>query len=42
VYITDFNVAATRKEDSDVFRMMTKTGTLTFSAPEIFNSQVYE
>jgi len=34
VYITDFNVA--REKSSDLFRMMTRTGTLAFSAPEIF------
>ncbi len=39
VYIADFNVA--RKKSGEVFRMMTKTGTLAFSAPEIFISSYY-
>ena len=34
VYIADFNVS--RKRTEETFRMMTKTGTLAFSAPEIF------
>ncbi len=34
VYIADFNVA--REKSSETFRMMTRTGTLAFSAPEIF------
>jgi serine/threonine protein kinase len=34
VYIADFNVSRKRTEEN--FRMMTKTGTLAFSAPEIF------
>jgi serine/threonine protein kinase len=40
VYIADFNVA--RKKTGDKFRMMTKTGTLAFSAPEIFTQTFYE
>jgi serine/threonine protein kinase len=34
VKIVDFNVS--RKKTSEEFRMMTKTGTLAFSAPEMF------
>lgn len=40
VYIADFNVA--REKISDPFRMMTRTGTLAFSAPEIFTQTYYE
>ena len=40
VYILDFNVSSKKKED--VFKMMTKTGTVAFSAPEIFTQQVYD
>lgn len=40
VYIADFNVA--RKRTGEGFRMMTKTGTIAFSAPEIFTSTFYE
>jgi serine/threonine protein kinase len=40
VYIADFNVARERK--GDTFRMLTKTGTLAFSAPEIFTLNFYE
>ena len=35
----DFNVSSEKKADK--FRMMTKTGTVAFSAPEIFQQQVY-
>jgi serine/threonine-protein kinase len=40
VYLADFNVA--REKNSEVFRMMTRTGTLAYSAPEIFTSTYYE
>ena len=40
VVITDFNVS--KKKTGDEFRMMTKTGTLAFSAPEIFTQSFYE
>jgi len=40
VYIADFNVA--REKASEIFRMMTRTGTLAFSAPEIFTQTYYE
>jgi len=40
VVITDFNVA--RFKTGEIFRMMTKTGTLAHSAPEIFTSTYYE
>jgi serine/threonine protein kinase len=42
VYIADFNVARKKQQESAAFRMMTKTGTLAFSAPEIFLQAVYE
>jgi serine/threonine protein kinase len=35
----DFNVSSKSKQET--FRMMTKTGTVAFSAPEIFTQQVY-
>ena len=40
VFIADFNVA--REKTSDIFWMMTRTGTLAFSAPEIFTQTYYE
>jgi hypothetical protein len=40
VYIADFNVA--RERNGDHFRMLTKTGTLAFSAPEIFTNSFYK
>lgn len=36
----DFNVSSESKQDR--FRMMTKTGTVAFSAPEIFTQSVYD
>jgi len=39
VFIADFNVS--REKKGEVFRMMTRTGTLAFSAPEIFVSTYY-
>jgi len=41
VFIMDFNVSSMKKEDRDEFVMMTKTGTVAFSAPEIFINQAY-
>jgi serine/threonine protein kinase len=38
----DFNVSSRNKNKSEVFRMMTKTGTVAFSAPEIFTQRVYD
>ena len=40
MYITDFNVAKKKNIDGS-FHMMTKTGTLAFSAPEIFSDTYY-
>lgn len=36
VYILDFNVSSLKSDHSKPFKMMTKTGTVAFSAPEIF------
>lgn len=40
VFIADFNVA--RERVGETFKMLTKTGTLAFSAPEIFTLNFYE
>lgn len=40
VFIADFNVA--REKTGENFRMLTKTGTLAFCAPEIFSLSYYE
>lgn len=40
VFLADFNVA--REKTTERFRMMTRTGTLAYSAPEIFTSTYYE
>lgn len=40
VYVADFNVA--REKSGEYFRMLTKTGTLAFSAPEIFTFNYYK
>lgn len=40
VSIVDFNVA--REKNGEFFRMMTKTGTLAYSAPELFTQTYYE
>ena len=40
VFIADFNVA--REKSGDTYRMMTKTGTLAFSAPEMFTATYYK
>lgn len=42
VSIADFNVARKKPTDSGAFRMITKTGTIAFSAPEIFTNDVYK
>jgi hypothetical protein len=36
VYIMDFNVSFKNNNKGEPFKMMTKTGTVTFSAPEVF------
>lgn len=38
----DFNVSKKKGESAETFRMMTKTGTVAFSAPEIFTQQFYD
>lgn len=40
VYIADFNVA--KERNGEMFNMMTRTGTLAYSAPEIFTHTYYE
>lgn len=42
VYIMDFNVSFKNNNMGQPFKMMTKTGTVTFSAPEIFIQKVYD
>ena len=37
----DFNVSSVKKDDQAEFLMMTKTGTVAFSAPEIFTNSYY-
>lgn len=37
----DFNVSSKKKDLKESFRMMTKTGTVAFSAPEIFLQNIY-
>jgi len=37
----DFNVSSIKKDDKQEFYMMTKTGTVAFSAPEIFVNAQY-
>mgnify|MGYP002631401731 CR=1 FL=1 len=41
VCILDFNVSS-KKESNEKFKMMTKTGTVAFSAPEIFTQKFYD
>jgi serine/threonine protein kinase len=36
VIVLDFNVSRKKTLESEPFKMMTKTGTVAFSAPEIF------
>ena len=38
----DFNVSKKNANPLESFRMMTKTGTVAFSAPEIFTESVYD
>ena len=42
VYIMDFNVSKKNQHPGEVFRMMTKTGTVAFSAPEVFTDSIYD
>ena len=42
VVILDFNVSFKRQEGSKMFKMMTKTGTVAFSAPEVFLDKYYD
>ena len=42
VYIMDFNVSKKNSRPGEIFRMMTKTGTVAFSAPEIFTDSIYD
>lgn len=42
LYILDFNVSSKKASNAELFRMMTKTGTVAFSAPEIFVQNVYD
>lgn len=42
MYIADFNVAKIKSNQWDIFKMQTKTGTLAFSAPEMFEKQDYD
>jgi len=42
VVIIDFNISSKKPEGQSDFRMMTKTGTVAFSAPEIFTQKVYD
>ena len=42
VYIMDFNVSFKNNNKGEPFKMMTKTGTVTFSAPEVFIQKVYD
>ena len=41
VFILDFNVSFIKPEERHDISMMTKTGTVAFSAPEIFGSTFY-
>jgi serine/threonine protein kinase len=42
VVVLDFNVSSKKTILSQPFKMMTKTGTVAFSAPEIFSSKYYD
>ncbi len=42
VYLMDFNVSSKKADSKAAFAMMTKTGTVAFSAPEIFTQRVYD
>lgn len=42
VYIIDFNVSFKKQSEKQKIQMMTKTGTVSFSAPEIFQNVNYD
>lgn len=42
IVILDFNVSHKKPDSQEKFRMMTKTGTVAFSAPEIFIDKSYD
>ena len=42
IFIVDFNVSKQKEEGEDKFRIVTKAGTIAFSAPEIFLKDSYE
>ena len=42
VIVLDFNVSSEKSESVKEFKMMTKTGTVAFSAPEIFTQKFYD
>ena len=41
MFILDFNVSFKRPDGKQDISMMTKTGTVAFSAPEVFGSSFY-
>lgn len=41
VILLDFNVSSQKQKEQENFKMMTKTGTVAFSAPEIFTQKFY-
>ena len=41
IFLLDFNVAGQRKKTEKEFKMMTKTGTLAYTAPEVFKQLYY-
>lgn len=42
VILLDFNVSSRKHEEQTEFKMMTKTGTVAYSAPEIFTQKFYD
>jgi len=42
VYIIDFNISFKKQSEKQKIQMMTKTGTVSFSAPEIFQNVNYD
>lgn len=42
VHVMDFNVAFQKRDKAKPFSLMTKTGTVAFSAPEIFSQPIYD
>lgn len=42
IYIVDFNVSRKKESDGSEFKIMTRAGTLAFSAPEILMNKHYE